>query len=115
MMIFEVIDYLFIFTGYLVWAMGLFGLVGSVVLALFNISMGLPAVLLCVAAFLLSVAVVLLLIPEKFNKKLPTKLFEKRYVIAIITLVVATAMTGIVYFTNGGFPALNLIFMTIGG
>lgn len=115
MFIFNIIDYLFVFIRYLCFGMGAVGIVGSVILALCNMSMGMNAVLLFVAAFLLSIALTLLLMPSKMVEKLPSGLMDKRWTISIVALVVATALTGIIYFTNGGFPTLNLIFMTIGG
>lgn len=107
----KTINGLFVFTRYLVWALGVLGIVGSAILAVCNFIMGLSAVLLFVSTFLLSVAVTLLLMPEALINKLPVSLIEKRFVISGVALVIATVITGVVYFTQGGFPELNLIFM----
>ncbi|MGN1350842.1 MAG: hypothetical protein ACI4VM_07595, partial [Anaerovoracaceae bacterium] len=57
----------------------------------------------------LAIAVTLLLMPEKLVRgKLAGK---KRYVTGAASLAVAVVVMGIVYVSNGGFPALNLIFV----
>ena len=63
-------------TKYLAWAIGLIGIVDSVILFFANLSMGFASAMLFIAALLLSVAIM-----------------------------------GITYFANGGFPALNLLFV----
>ena len=109
----KTIDGLFVATGYLVWLLGVIGLVGSVILGFVNLSMGIPAVMLFVATFLVSIAASVALMPKAIIDKgiLPTVLTEKKVVITVVALIAATAIAGIVYFTNGGFPELNLIFM----
>lgn len=111
MLIFKVIDCLFIFTRYLCFSMGVAGILGSIILALCNISLGIYSVLLFLAAFLLSIAVTLLLMPEKIISKLPSALVEKRWVLSIVLLIVSTVLTGVIYFLCGGFPEMNLIFI----
>lgn len=109
MKLFESIDGLFIGTKYLVWAIGLVGIVGSVILFLANLSMGFASAMVFIAALLLSIAVTLLLLPTQLAKgKLADK---KRVVIGSVALVLAVAVMGIIYFANGGFPALNLLFL----
>lgn len=109
----KTIDGLLVGALYLAWGIGVVGLVGSVMLAIANFSMGLPAVMLFVATFLLSIAVSVALMPKAIADKnfLPKVLTEKKTVIAVVTLILAVVIAGIVYFSNGGFPALNLIFM----
>lgn len=66
-----------------------------------------------VAALLLSIAITLMLMPSSLVEKLPEGLQEKRFFAGAIVVVVAALLAGIVYFTVGGFPSLNLLFMTI--
>lgn len=107
--LFKVIDYLLVGTKYLAWAMGLVGMVGSVILFFFNLSLGITSALVFVAALLLSVAVTLLLLPKALVKgKLDS---PKRIVVGCVALVLAVAIMGIIYFVSGGFPSLNLLFV----
>lgn len=108
MKLFESIDGLFIGTRYLVWALALLGIIGSVILFFVNIPLGLASAMVFLASFLLSIGVVLLLIPKKLVKgKLEG---SKKYAVGGAAIVIAVAVMGIVWFSNGGFPALNLIF-----
>ncbi|MGM9602713.1 MAG: hypothetical protein ACI3W5_14165 [Faecousia sp.] len=109
MKLFESIDGLLVGTKYLAWAIGLVGIVGSVILFFANLSMGFASAMVFIAALLLSVAVTLLLLPKKLAKgKLAS---NKRIVIGSVALALAVAIMGITYFSNGGFPALNLLFV----
>ena len=111
MMLTKTIDWLLIGTRYLGWALGAVGIAASALLFVLNLSMGLYAAATFIAAFLLSVGVFLLLLPEVFAQgPLEGKL---KYKIGAAALVLATAIMGIVYFSNGRFPALNLIFMQV--
>lgn len=109
MMIFKVIDGLFVGTRYGAWLLGVLGIVGSLVLAVANLGVGFGAVLVCAGALLVSVAVSLLLVPQKLLKNR----FEgnKRVLIGVAALVASMVLVGGVYFLNGGFPELNLIFV----
>lgn len=110
MQLFETIDGLLASTKYLAWAIALVGIVGSVILFFANLSLGFASAMVFVAALLLSVAVTLMLLPEKLAKgKLADQ--RKRMVVGGVLLVLATAVMGITYFACGGFPALNLIFV----
>lgn len=110
MQLFETIDGLLAGTKYLAWAIALVGIVGSVILFFANLSLGFASAMVFVAALLLSVAVTLMLLPEKLAKgKLADQ--RKRMIIGGVLLVLAAAVMGITYFACGGFPALNLIFV----
>ena len=111
MLLGKTIDYLLIGTRYLCWGLGVLGLVGSIVLMAANLSLGIHSTATFAAAFLLSVGVTLLLLPKQLAKgALDGKM---KYKIGAVALVLATAVMGIVYFSNGGFPTLNLIFLTV--
>ena len=107
--LFKTIDGLLIGTRYLCWGLGVLGMAGSVVLMAVNLSMGIGAVMTFAAALLLSIAVTLLLLPDQIAKGALKG--NKRYIVGAVLLILATAVMGIVYFANGGFPALNLIFV----
>lgn len=110
MKLFETIDGLLAGTKYLAWAIALVGIAGSVVLFFANLSLGLASAMVFVAALLLSVAVTLMLLPEKLSKgKLADQ--KKRMTVGCVLLVLAVAVMGITYFACGGFPALNLLFI----
>ena len=108
MKLFESIDGLLVATKYLAWAIALVGILGSVVLFVANLSLGFGSAVVFIASFLLSVGVTLLLLPKKFEKG---KLEGKKNVVGIVACVLASVIMGIVYFTNGGFPELNLLFV----
>ena len=109
MKLFECIDGLLVGTKYLAWAIALVGIVGSVVLFIANLSLGMGSAVVFLASFLLSVGVTLLLLPKKLAKgKLEGK---KKNIVGAVACVFAAVIMGIVYFTNGGFPELNLIFI----
>ena len=105
--LFKTIDGLLIGTRYLCWGLGVLGMAGSVVLMAVNLSMGIGAVMTFAAALLLSIAVTLLLLPDQIAKGALEG--NKRYIVGAVLLILATAVMGIVYFANGGFPALNLM------
>lgn len=113
MMLLKTIDGLFIATRYVVWVLGLLGIIGSVILAFANFSLGFYSVLAFIAAFFLSIAVALLLMPGALAKKyLISEGFQsKRLVISVIAMIIAVALIGFVYFINGGFPDMNLLFI----
>lgn len=109
MKLFESIDGLLVGTKYLAWAIALVGILGSVVLFVANLSLGFGSAVVFIASFLLAVGVTLLLLPEKLAKgKLEG---NKKNIVGVVACVLAAAIMGIVYFTNGGFPELNLIFV----
>lgn len=110
MKLFETIDGLLAGTKYLAWAIALVGIVGSIVLFFANLSLGFASAIVFVAALLLSIAVTLMLLPEKLAKgKLADQ--HKRMITGCVLLVLAAAIMGVTYFACGGFPALNLIFV----
>lgn len=109
MKLFESIDGLLVGTKYLAWIIALICIPVSAVLFFANLSLGLSSAMVCVAALLLAVGVTLLLLPEKLVKgKLAGK---NRNIIGIVAVVVAAAIMGITYFSAGGFPELNLLFI----
>lgn len=96
-------------TKYLAWAIALVGILGSVVLFVANLSLGFGSAVVFLASFFLAVGVTLLLLPQKIAKgKLEG---NKKNIVGAVLCVLAAAIMGIVYFTNGGFPELNLIFV----
>lgn len=108
MKLFESIDGLLVGTRYLAWGIGVLGVIGSVILFIANVPLGIGAAAVFVASFFLAVAVSLLLLPKQLAKgKLES---NKKYIVGAVSLVIAIAVMGIVYLSNGGFPAVNLIF-----
>lgn len=107
--LFKTIDGLLIGTKYLAWGIGLIGMIGSVVLFFANLSLGFASAAVFIAAFLLSVAVTLLLLPKQLVKGICTG--KARYIIGGVALIIAVAVMGIVYASCEGFPALNLLFV----
>ncbi len=107
-MLTKTIDGLFIGTRYGVWVLAILGIPLSIVLAISNLSSGIPSIIMCVAILLLSSSVALALLPQQLATH---KILEKRYYISIVACVIAIAITGIIYFSNAGFPELNLIFI----
>lgn len=108
MKLFECIDGLLVGTKYLAWAISFVGIVGSIVLFFANLSIGYASAAVFIASFFLSVGVTLVLLPKMFAKgKLES---DMKYVVGIVSIVVAAAVMGAIYFSNGGFPELNLIF-----
>ena len=109
MKLFETIDGLLVGTRYLAWGIGVIGIAVSVVLFFVNLSLGFASAMVFVAELLLSIAVMLLLLPERLAKgKLAG---NKRLVIGAAALVLAAAIMGITYLVSGGFPAMNLLFV----
>lgn len=108
MKLFESIDGLLVGTRYLAWGIGVLGIIGSVILFIANVPLGIGTAAVFVASFFLAVAVSLLLLPKQLAKgKLES---NKKYIVGAVSLVIAIAVMGIVYLSNGGFPAINLIF-----
>lgn len=108
MKLFECIDGLLVGTRCLAWAIAFVGIVASVVLFLANLLIGYASAAVFIASFFLSVGVTLVLLPKMFAKgKLKS---NKKYAVGIVSIVVAAAVMGVIYFLNGGFPELNLIF-----
>ena len=109
MKLFESIDGLLVVTKYLAWGIALVCIPVAAILLFANLSLSLASVMVCAAALLLAVGVTLLLLPEKFAKgKLAGK---NRNIIGALAVVLAAAIMGITYFTAGGFPELNLLFI----
>lgn len=113
MMLSNVINGLFIGIRYLVWAMGVIGIPVSIILLIANIAGGIGAIGIMLALLLLSVAITLMLMPSSLVEKLPEGIQEKRFLVGAVAVIIAAALAGIAYFTNGGFPSLNLLFMKV--
>lgn len=108
MMIFKTIDNIFKISKYGIWIMALLGLPCSTVLMVYNIPNGFTSVIVCFSALLLSMALILILLPLKFVKR---DIFDmKRYIVGIILSIFSLVLFGLVYFSLGTFPKLNLIF-----
>lgn len=107
--LFKTVDGLLVGAKYLVWGLSVLGIVGSVVLFFANMGLGLGAAAVFIATLFLSIALTLLLLPKQLAKG-PLE-GNKRYVIGAVAAVIALAVMGIVYWMNGGFPAVNLIFV----
>lgn len=107
MKLFETIDGLFVGTRYLVWGLGVLGTIGSLILFVANLPLGLVTAATFLASFCLALAVALLLMPEK----LAEGRLEKKGAVSILLLVVAVALMGLIYLVCGGFPAVNLLFV----
>lgn len=108
MKLFESIDGLLVGTRYLAWGIGVLGILGSIVLFIANVPLGIGTAAVFIASLFLAIAVTLFLLPKKLAKgKLEG---NKKYVISAVTLVIAVVVLGIVCASNGGFPAVNLIF-----
>lgn len=100
----KTINGLFIGTKYGVLGLSSVGILGSIILFFANMAIGMSSAILCIAALALCIALVIILMPKKMT--------IKESVIAVACLVVAFAITGIVYYSNGGFPHMNLLFIT---
>lgn len=109
MSILKVIDGLFIGTRYGVWLLSLIGIPVALILAFVNMSLGMVSALVFVAALFGSLGVMLILLPKQFVSK--SKFFEKRFAAGSATLVIALIMIGTIYFTQSGFPEINLLFI----
>lgn len=108
MMLFKSIDWLLAGTVYLLWAIGLLGIAGSVILFFVNLPLGLGAAMVFIAAFFLSMGVTLLLLPKRLAKGKMEG--SRRYMTGAVFCVIALAVMFCVWNINGGFPSLNLIF-----
>ena len=108
MKLFESIDGLLAGTRYLAWGIGVLGMLGSIVLFVANVPLGLGSAAVFIASLFLAIAVSLLLLPKQLAKgKLEG---NKKYIVGAASLVIAIVVMGIIYASNGGFPAVNLIF-----
>lgn len=74
-----------------------------------NLSMGFASAMVFLATLLLSVALATLLLPKRLAKGMLAG--RKRIVIGSIALILAVVVMGVIFFANGGFPALNLLFI----
>ena len=96
-------------TKYLAWGIGVVGIIISVVLFFANIPLGFASAAVFIATFFLAIAVSLLLLPGKLAKGILSGKF--RYILGSVALVIALVVIAVVYFSNGGFPELDLLFV----
>lgn len=109
MKIFKIIDYLLIGTRYGSWGLGLSGIILSILLGIVNVANGIGAVFLCVAMLLLAISISLILGPHNIYEHWIGD--KKRYGMVSVCLLSAVLLAGLVTWTNGGFPPLNLLFI----
>ncbi|AMC94554.1 hypothetical protein AOC36_11400 [Erysipelothrix larvae] len=105
----KVIDALFIGTRYGSWGMGVLGIILSVILAFANLSMGLGPTLLCVAALFVSLGITVLLAPQKLSDRFMKS--NNKVTAGVVCILGAAIIAGLTYYTNGGFPIMNLLFI----
>ena len=108
MKLLQCIDGLLVGTRYLTWAIGIAGVIASVFLIAANLPVGISSAVVFAASLLLAVGVSLVLLPGRLavgflNGRL-------RYIVGAMALLAAVVIMGIVWFTNNGFPTVNLIF-----
>ena len=106
--LFKTIDGLLVGTRSLAWGLSLAVIAGSIVLLFANVGLGLGAAAVFIATLFLAIGLTLLLLPRQLAKG-PLE-GNKKYAAGAISAVIALAVIGLVYWTNGGFPAVNLIF-----
>lgn len=109
MKLFESIDAILTATRYLVWGIGLIGVPASAALALVNLPLGMPSFLIFASTLFLSAAIVFLLVPKRLSEGILGSPF--RLVAGGIALLAAILIMGSVYYTLGGFPVLDLVFI----
>ena len=95
----------------LFWGIGLVGIPVSIILIFANFKRGFKAVVLMIAALCLSVAVTLVLMPNSLIGLLVGTLQTNRIAISGVLGLVAMVMAGLVCFSKGDFPKLNLLFI----
>lgn len=95
---------LFIGTKYGVLGLSALGIAGSVILFFMNVGIGMASAALCLAVLALCIGLVLILIPKEMTRR--------ELIISVACLIIAFAITGIIYYSNGGFPHMNLLFIT---
>lgn len=108
MLLDKTINSLFIGTRYLVWGMAILGIFASLALFVVNIPLGFLSATVFIATFALAIALSLLLAPQMLVNSWLT--ITSRLTIGLPSLLVALAVMGMIYYANGGFPALNLLF-----
>ena len=101
----KTINGLFVGTRFGVLCLAALGIIASVVLFFLNLGIGFSSAVLCIAALALCIALVSLLIPKAMTKK--------RGIIATACLIAAFAIVAVTYYSNGGFPHMNLLFTAI--
>ncbi len=107
-MLTKTIDSLFIAMRYGIWGLGVLGLIVSVILAFINAMLGMNSVFVFVATFFLVITISLVFLPKGLVRN---NLWEKRFIIAIVTSVLAVMIMAIIYYLCGGFPELDLLFI----
>lgn len=110
MKLFKIINDLLVGAVYLSWGIALAGIPISVILFFVNLSLGAASALVFAAAFLMCIGVTLLLLPRAWAKG-PLANSGLRGIVGASALLLATAIMGIIYFSIGDFPKLNLLFI----
>lgn len=109
MLLFRWIDGLLVGTRYLVWGLGVLGVVAAATLFCLNLPLGAASALVWVAALLLAVGVALTLLPAALVRgKLAGTI---RRTVGFGALAGAVVLMGGIYLVCGGFPAVNLLFV----
>ena len=105
----KVIDGLLVGTHYLAWVLAVVCIPGSIVLMLANLTLGIGAVAVFLAALLLAVGLSVLIMPKLVSDRI--EVAKKVRIPAVILCVAAVALMGITYAMCGGFPVINLLFV----
>ena len=95
-------------TRYLAWAIGIAGVIASVFLIAANLPLGISSAVVFAASLLLAVGVSLVLLPGQLAVGFLNGRW--RYIVGAIALLAAVVVMGIVWFTNNGFPPVDLVF-----
>ncbi len=107
-MLTKIINNLFIATRYGVWTLGVLGIIASIILIPANASLGMSSTVIFIATLLVAITVALILLPQKL---VINNFLKKRSIIATITGFLAIGLVAVIYYTNNGFPQLNLLFI----
>ena len=108
MKLLQCIDGLLVGTRYLAWAIGIAGVIASVFLIAANLPLGISSAVVFAASLLLAVGVSLVLLPGQLAVGFLNGRW--RYIVGAIALLAAVVIMGIVWFTNNGFPPVDLVF-----
>lgn len=103
-----IINKLFDCTYYGSWILSVLGVFISIVLIAFNINLGIQSILTFVCTLLLAQGLTMILVPEQI---LVFENIKSKNVIGCINILIAGIVFGVIYFMNGGFPPVNLIFI----
>lgn len=108
-MITKTINTLFKATEYGVWGISILGIFACFILAVVNFPLGILSSATFLAGLSLAIGLTFILLPEAFEFN--HYLCHHRMPISIVFFIIAFVLMGGIYFMNGGFPALNLLFI----